>query len=726
MVPGVNTLSARLLALALLVICACLGSPLLSQTRDLAIEPVPGSMVSAQVVANGDRVVLPGSSDSVRVRLRLPLQLGEGPWRLWLGRDMLDEVWIESGGWRSPPRRFFAPEPSESLLTAGYELSLPDGPLPQTVDLVVRSSDAVTLRPQLRTHADAARAQQRLGAWASAIYASLGVLALIALSLYFAVRDRDYLALLAFLVSALLFLLAANGHLYAIPGMRVLGQWGVQGVWALMMPMAAASVWLAGLYADLRNDAPRLHRIGGHLVVALMVVAGLCLLGRAWLLGLTHWLAPVGWLGAGVYAVAAAVIAVRHRRWSGLPIAILAGVLLLATGWHELAQRGFGPDNFWSRYGYQVALAGYAFMVTMGMVGRVAHVRAERDHERLAHSESERRLEREAARAALVVNLQQRLRELPPGDMEWVAFRLVYDRLKPLLDLQAGALVAHGYHGLELLLAEPVSAKPHFAALQAAHEGVLQDLARAHSPPVQMPLELDQAMAGQPWSPWHAVVPLPMRAPAWGVLVLQRRDGGEFSDEELALASAFGHVAVAHADEAANAATLRRSAELDALTGAHNRRTIDLWLARRFSESYHSRQPLSVLFVDLDHFKQINDTYGHACGDACLRHVSAILRLQLEPSDLLGRYGGEEFLVVLPGRDTDAAREIGERLRAEVERAPLDWNGTSILLTASIGVAPRWAEEHTAAAAVDRADKALYAAKRSGRNQVSVAPAEFG
>jgi diguanylate cyclase (GGDEF)-like protein len=721
----------RTLAVVLLLYGAGLIAPVVAQDgpahgMDVTVEPIAGLTTSAQAAAKGDRVVLPGSLDSVRVRLKLPARPDGGPWRLWVDRDMVEDLHLENGRWRGPSRSFFLPDPSEALFAAGYVLALPGDPWPASVDLVVRSTDAVTLRPRLRAHAETAQLQQRIGALVSAIYASLLVLALVAGSLYLAVRDHAYLALLAFTASALAFLGAINGHLYAVPGLRMAGLWGVQGVWAMLLAMAAASAWLAQRYAELRANAPRLQRFGNGLIASLLVLAGLCLLGQQWLLAPLRWMSTFGWIAAALYGVCAAVVAVRRRLWNSLPILMLVALLVLASCARVLALHGIGPDNFWTRYGYQLAMAGYAFLLTMGLIGRLARVRAERDHERLAHSESERRLEREAARAALVVNLQQRLRELPPGDMEWVAFRLVYERLKPLLELEAGALVAHGYHDFELLLAEPASAKPHFAAIRSAHQGMLQDLARAHSPPVQLPLEQDEPTASQRWQPWHAVVPLPMRAPAWGVLLLQRRDGGEFSDDELALASAFGQVAVAHADEAANAATLRRSAEFDALTGTHNRRTIDLSLARQFSESYHSQQPLSVLFVDLDHFKQINDTHGHACGDACLRHVSATLRRELEPSDLLGRYGGEEFLVVLPGRSTHAAREVGERLRAAVEGAPLDWNGISIRLTASIGVSPRWQEEHTAAAAVDRADKALYAAKRGGRNQVCVAPAEFG
>lgn len=127
----------------------------------------------------------------------------------------------------------------------------------------------------------------------------------------------------------------------------------------------------------------------------------------------------------------------------------------------------------------------------------------------------------------------------------------------------------------------------------------------------------------------------------------------------------------------------------------------------------------------MDHFKRINDKYGHACGDECLRRVAATLRGSLSESDVLGRYGGEEFVAVLPGRNGAAAREIAERLRAAVERLQIDWEGETLRLTASVGMASRVVGEDSAESMLDRADKALYAAKRGGRNCVHAAPAKF-
>ncbi|MCA1714547.1 MAG: GGDEF domain-containing protein, partial [Gammaproteobacteria bacterium] len=118
--------------------------------------------------------------------------------------------------------------------------------------------------------------------------------------------------------------------------------------------------------------------------------------------------------------------------------------------------------------------------------------------------------------------------------------------------------------------------------------------------------------------------------------------------------------------------------------------------------------------------------HGHACGDQCLRQVAVALHTALGEGDLLGRYGGEEFIAVLPGRGGAEARAVAEQLRDAVERCEIDWQGQTLRLTVSLGMATRLAQEQTPAATVERADKALYAAKRAGRNCVQVAPAVFG
>ncbi|NUS59363.1 MAG: diguanylate cyclase, partial [Lysobacter sp.] len=666
-------------------------------------------------VPEGEVIRVPASATPVRIPLKFD-KGSDAASRLWVQRAMVDEIWVEHGTWRSPSQSFFRPDDMDGTsFPAGFVFDVPNGVT--DVDLMVSARAPVVLRPGAMSPEGITDLQQRGSALAGANYASLAVLSLVALSLFAAVRDRVYLALLALSATAFAWFVATNGHVYGWGGLGWIALWGVQGVFALQLLHCAAATWLAQRYSELDLGARRLDRLGQWLRYTALAFAAVALMHVDALSTTMAWIAAAIGALTLAFAIASAYVAVRHRIWNSL--SVLTVVLVAAFAFAVRALMPFGVHGFWVRYGPQLALTVCILLVAVGMIGRIAHVRDERDRERLARGDSERRLEREAARVELVQQLQRRLRELPAGDLEWAAFRSLFERLLPLLRLDSAALVAYGFHGFDLLLAEPISSKVHYTDLLQARMGMMKGLARTQAP-VQLQLGNGDAL-----HLLHGVVPLPIRAPAWGVLLLQRSDGTSFTDDELALASDFGRLAVQHADEAAAALSLRRSAELDALTGTFNRRTIDLWLSRCFSEAHRQDGLLSVLFVDIDHFKSINDTHGHAAGDAVLRQVSDVLRRELQATDLLGRYGGEEFVIVLPGRNGDDARQLGERIRMAIELVRLEYEDKPIRITVSVGVATRLPRESEPAAAVARADQALYAAKRSGRNRVNVAPAVF-
>jgi diguanylate cyclase (GGDEF)-like protein len=161
-----------------------------------------------------------------------------------------------------------------------------------------------------------------------------------------------------------------------------------------------------------------------------------------------------------------------------------------------------------------------------------------------------------------------------------------------------------------------------------------------------------------------------------------------------------------------------RRAQTDALTGVLNRPT----LIERFDAACLRMQrrglPISVLFIDLDHFKQINDTCGHAAGDACLSAVIAPIQAELRQSDVIGRYGGEEFVVVLTGADEAAAVPVAQRICQRVAQVRVEGFSAPIRLTCSIGVASSDTLQVWGQHLIAQADVAVYAAKRAGRNQV--------
>ena len=163
---------------------------------------------------------------------------------------------------------------------------------------------------------------------------------------------------------------------------------------------------------------------------------------------------------------------------------------------------------------------------------------------------------------------------------------------------------------------------------------------------------------------------------------------------------------------------------VDNLTGVNNRRFFEQRLQEETARVNRSKTPISCLFVDIDHFKKINDTYGHQTGDQVLRHVAQIIREQVRAIDIVARYGGEEFTVILLQSGANKAWEIAERIRTTIERGNYySDSGQRIPLTASIGINTLLPEDsHTdfkavAKQFVERADQALYAAKNSGRNR---------
>ncbi len=166
---------------------------------------------------------------------------------------------------------------------------------------------------------------------------------------------------------------------------------------------------------------------------------------------------------------------------------------------------------------------------------------------------------------------------------------------------------------------------------------------------------------------------------------------------------------------------MERLATTDGLTGLLNRRTFNAELDKRLREAQRYRRPLSLLLLDVDHFKRVNDTHGHPAGDSVLRGVARLAGKQARETDLVARYGGEEMALVLPETDAGGATVIAERIRAAVAAASHATEQGAIKVTISIGVATWPGAGEDPEALIASADKALYRAKQSGRNRVEVA-----
>ena len=163
--------------------------------------------------------------------------------------------------------------------------------------------------------------------------------------------------------------------------------------------------------------------------------------------------------------------------------------------------------------------------------------------------------------------------------------------------------------------------------------------------------------------------------------------------------------------------TVRSYAMIDELTKAHTRRAFEDTMASKINLYRQTEVGFSLILYDIDHFKRVNDTYGHNVGDQVLSISSEIIRQNMRKSDLLARYGGEEFVVLLPGTGLDDAVRLGDQLRGILAAAKFVFRDKSLNVTASFGVSSTQQGDDRNAL-VERADKALYLAKSSGRNRV--------
>lgn len=225
-----------------------------------------------------------------------------------------------------------------------------------------------------------------------------------------------------------------------------------------------------------------------------------------------------------------------------------------------------------------------------------------------------------------------------------------------------------------------------------------------------------------------AMIPLTMRGSLIGSINFGSKNANRFTRRHATdFFAQLGAIASFALENAINKARLLRSGFTDVLTGWNNRRYLQIRLHQELARARRDKIPLTCLMIDIDHFKKVNDTYGHATGDDVLREVAHRIESEVRASDVSARYGGEEFVVLLPGNGASAGAILAERIRIAVGSEPcVGQKGQSISITASIGIASAspYQDNNDLKSAGDsllaRSDVALYRAKAAGRNQVCV------
>jgi diguanylate cyclase (GGDEF)-like protein len=208
------------------------------------------------------------------------------------------------------------------------------------------------------------------------------------------------------------------------------------------------------------------------------------------------------------------------------------------------------------------------------------------------------------------------------------------------------------------------------------------------------------------------------RGELMGIISIGRRQKGGFSKDETSLAQSIVNVSSIARENARLFSEVQTLAATDSLTGLFNRRHFYELAELEMKRSLRYERPLSVIMADIDFFKKVNDSYGHAVGDLVLREAATILKQNTRETDIVGRYGGEEFVLMLPETNLENALSLAERIRAAVSHIRIPNEKKDVFITISLGVAEYSMERENLDALLNRSDQALYEAKKTGRNRV--------
>jgi len=375
----------------------------------------------------------------------------------------------------------------------------------------------------------------------------------------------------------------------------------------------------------------------------------------------------------------------RRAGWAAL-VYLIAGFAWIAFS--DTAAEAWFPDP--QTFSLVQTWKGFLFVLTTGLVLFVALLRQltkDRALLTLQHNQRQALRKRERQLQVLMDNL--------PG----MAYRCRYDRHWTMLFVSQGCARLTGYEPEDLINNRVAS----YASLmdEEDSERILAE--------VQAALDNDESFSLE-----YGLT----RQDGSRIWVWERGRGVEEEDGTVVLEG----IVLDISDRKTLENELEEMATRDPLTGLFNRREMSRLLEEELDRARRYQRPMAVLWVDFDHFKDVNDTFGHAAGDSVLRSISRLLLGSVRSVDAIGRFGGEEFVIVLPEMDLEEARDTAERLRRKVAEKPQPLgNGQEVPLTISVGVAVYPDHGQTASTLCAAADKAMYLAKQRGRNCVAMA-----
>ena len=544
-------------------------------------------------------------------------------------------------------------------------------------------------------------------------FGALMVMSVMALLIGLFWRDIKLLLLAGLCASTLAALLFADGLIWQVQNFNALGAGTPVGLFFVCLSLFFALRYTRALL-DLLPTQTLLSNSGKVLEAMLVTVCVLCV-------SVTESLAPIAVRIVAAIAIATVVVALLSSilRWR---VIRRRPALLISFAWlwlsivvvlFHVSQAG----SFLDTHGLKMAAAGAIFILALAYADQLMTIGQNLDL-RLASDGSNAALLRvERSRRDFADDVSKLVDQLDPDLYEESIMEHFLEYLSNMLPVAAAAVAVSHRGDVRLVVSASSLAREEFESILATREELLQSVCLSDRAAVIHSDDLGISAAPAVAS-CLGIVPVKVQRNEWAGVLLARSGELEFGLDELELVRDFAHQAYQAIRSAQKFRKVKRQAETDTLTGIFNRRAVMARGRRAFRRHRSLEEALAILFIDIDHFKVINDDHGHEAGDVALKMVADRCTDCLRDDDFLGRFGGEEFLAMLPGATAKEAQLVAERLRQTIEKQQVDYGDVRMQITVSVGIAEltdKFADLDTMLRAADRA---LYRAKREGRNRV--------
>ncbi|GAA0212545.1 hypothetical protein GCM10009123_19780 [Kangiella japonica] len=536
-----------------------------------------------------------------------------------------------------------------------------------------------------------------------------GILLLILVNAFFylIIRRREYLLYIFYNSTFLVFLMGTTGYIYQFPAISFLADSRNTQFLFLCLSMYALFTFTQA-FLSTKNLAPVEHKLLNGFRVAMLsyLVIGLVI----------H---PVPQIVVNV-TNSTLVLAFPLYIWVVFKLLrkgnrqafffALAFALLTTSGvLRVLAIFGVLPLNFITAYGFSIASLLEATIFTLGLADRVLQIKAQRDDAQKESLERSQAYELQKEFSTLLNNINQKLHKTKARDYEAVVVRIFLKELAKRVNFIGGAAVYQMDTRLSLYTrSEPERQK-------------FQQLINDSSLQIKRICDLDtpQKLQSEVLYDNMFIIPVTMRSHEWSCIILEVHDEFEPTESMLDFLQHYATELIRCLLNVKSLRLIQSKAETDGLTQLLNRNAILERLELQFMKALRSNHELSIAFVDVDDFKEINDTFGHEAGDRCLRNLAKLLLDELPSNSTVGRYGGDEFLIVLPEVSKLEAKRYLEIVSAKI--IPMIIESQKCQYTISIGISALKDTTKDKLQMIREADKALYVSKEHGKNQVNLA-----